>query len=102
MRFKSALTKSLRAEKARFCPRRLRTANSRSADPAQGASRSISDLLTAGSKEDEIARTARSREQAVRSIERVKSRTSPVSGEMSKNPGRWDRGEPPKAASRSL
>ena len=29
-----------------------------SADPAQGASRVMSDLLTAGSKEDEIARTA--------------------------------------------
>ena len=84
MRFKSVLTKSLRAEKARLCPRWLRTANSRSADPAQGAFRVMSDLLTAGSKEDEIARTAKSREQAVRSIERVKSRTSPVSGELLK------------------
>jgi hypothetical protein len=44
----------------------------------------MSDLLTAGSKEDEIARTAKSREQAVRSIERVKSRTSPVSRELLK------------------
>ena len=61
MRFKSVLTKSLRAEKARLCPRWLRTANSRSADPAQGAFRVMSDLLTAGSKEDEIARTAKSR-----------------------------------------
>jgi hypothetical protein len=44
----------------------------------------MSDLLTAGSKEDEIARTAKSREQAVRSIERVKSRTSPVPARLSK------------------
>ena len=58
----------------------------------------MSDLLTAASKEDEIARTARGRNPVARSLERPTSRTSAVFCELSKNPN-GGTGQPPEAAS---